>query len=243
MVGTPTILDKKQHAALTWRALNDYSFTADMSVMPLLASEVREAARCFPIIFPRENSTMPHALLGLGGKNIFVDEKGRWTAPYLPLLATNYPFSLAAVNFEDTKDKPRELAVTIDEKAPHFQGGGKPLYTPDGNPSRTLQGIIDVLRRQYSLYQSARPALAALQAASVLETRNVVIRYDGVDHAVRGLRVVNREKVLAFSGETLGRWVKNGLMDMLYAHWESMHNLRALLEHPSCPRGTDAPIQ
>lgn len=33
-----------------------------------------------------------------------------------------------------------------------------------------------------------------------------------------------------------GRWVKNGLMEMLYAHWQSLRHLPTLLDHPSCPK-------
>ena len=72
-------LDRKKHASLIFRSLEDYSFTASMNMIPLLASEVADASRCFPVVFPLPGSPIPHALLGLGPTNIFLDG-GRWTA-------------------------------------------------------------------------------------------------------------------------------------------------------------------
>ena len=86
---SPVVLNRKTHARLTWKALEDYSFAAGMTVVPLLVFEVPGAARCFPIIFANPRNAMPYALLGLGGRNIFVDAQGRWTAPCLPLMLSN----------------------------------------------------------------------------------------------------------------------------------------------------------
>ena len=125
-------LSKTRHAALTFSPLEDYSFTAAMNSMPLLGFEVVEASRCFAIAFPAAGSAVPHALLGLGGKNVFVDARGRWTAPYLPLYAANHPFSLIAARFPEQEKMPG-VVLAVDEDAPHFRRkDGLPLYGEDG---------------------------------------------------------------------------------------------------------------
>ena len=248
------LLEKTKHAGLNYRSLTDFSFARNQRLVPLLPGEVAEASRCFPIVFARPGSAQPFALLGLGDVNVFVGAKGRWTAPYLPLLLENYPFSLAEVRRsgegEEAGDGGRdaatamEMAIAIDEDAPHFRGrGGKPLYTPEGDPSEVLQRVIAALGRQFGNYQAMRERLAELALSPVLEERHIVLSFGGREHTVSGLRVANREKLMAYKDETLAAWVRNGVMELLYAHWDSLRHLRTLMEHPSCPADAKAPVQ
>ena len=222
-------LDRKKHASLTFRSLEDYSFTASMNMIPLLASEVADASRCFPVAFPLPGSPIPHALLGLGPTNIFLDG-GRWTAPYLPFHAANYPFSLASARTPEHPDAP-EAVLAIDETAPHFrQKNGAPLYGPDGTPTELLRRISTMMGNQHQMHKNSVPALNELKDSGVLREQTVTIRADGKARAVRGLRVADRDAVMALPDGTLARWVKNGLLEMLQAHWDSMRNLEYLLD-------------
>lgn len=168
-------LSKTRHAALTFSPLVDYSFTAAMNSMPLLGFEVVEASRCFAIAFPAAGSAVPHALLGLGGKNIFVDARGRWTAPYLPLYAANHPFSLIAARFPEQEKMPG-VVLAVDEDAPHFRRkDGLPLYGEDGEPLEFLQRITATLGNQHQRHRDSEQALAELGLSGVLTEQNVTI--------------------------------------------------------------------
>ena len=227
-------LDKKQHAGLTFSPLENYSFAAGMSAMPLLLHEAASAASCFPITFSMDSSATPHALLGLGGKNIFVDAQGGWTAPYIPRYADNYPFSLMAVRASEQPDAP-EVILAIDENAPHFkQKDGLALYQ-DGEPTDLLRTITVAMGNQYLGKKNSIQPLGELALSNVLREQTVTITAKGKKRAVSGLRVADRKTVMALPDETLGRWAKNGLLELLYAHWWSMRNLQTLLEDPSCP--------
>ena len=238
MARSTVILNQKQHAGLNWHALNDYSFAAAMNSVPLLAFEVKAAAACFPVVFPEGH--MPRALLGLGEVNCFVDADGRWTAPYLPLILANYPFSLARAESEDGR---RDLVVAIDPGAPHLRGKGKLLYSK-GKATPLLEEISKTLAAQHARHEQAARALAHLTLSGVLVSQPLTLRRAGKDVSVGGLRVVDRAKVMALPANTLGQWVRLGLMKSLYAHWDSLRHLNTLLEHPSCPRkADDAPVQ
>ena len=235
-------LSKTRHAALTFSPLEDYSFTAAMNSMPLLGFEVVEASRCFAIAFPAAGSAVPHALLGLGGKNIFVDARGRWTAPYLPLYAANHPFSLIAARFPEQEKMPG-IVLAVDEDSPHFRRkDGLPLYGEDGEPLEFLQRITVTLGNQHQRHRDSEQALAELGLSGVLAEQNVTIRADGKARAVSGLRVAGRDKVMALSDATLSRWARNGLLEILFAHWRSMRHLQALLDDPSCPAPNPARV-
>lgn len=256
------LLEKKKHAGLAYRALTDVSFARNQRLVPLLPGEVSEASHCFPIVFARPGSAQPFALMGLGEVNIFVGPKGRWTAPYMPLLLRNYPFSLAEVRRTGEEQHAptaaetqgsgggtgggdvMEMAIAIDEDAPHFRGrGGTPLYTAEGEPSEELRRIIAALGRQFANHRAMREQLAGLALSPVLEERHVVLSFGGREHAVSGLRVAHREKLLAYKDESLAAWVRNGVMELLYAHWDSLRHLRVLMEHPSCPAEARVPVQ
>ncbi len=233
-------LSRKRHADLTFRALEDYSFAASMTTMPLLPFEAPEAARCFPVIFPDPRNAVPHALLGLGASNAFVDKKGRWTAPYLPLMAANHPFSLIEARFVNNPDgdaEKGEIALAIEEDAPHFhQKDGLPLYGPDGEPSELLQGIMKAMSDQYRRHRACEQALAELALHGALRERVLGGRRgDGAERRVGGLRCADRAAIMALPEATLGQWVRNGLMEMLFAHWHSLRHLQTLLDDPSCP--------
>ena len=235
-------LSKTSHASLTFSPLEDYSFTSAMSSIPLLAFEVPEAAQCFAVVFPAAGSAIPHALLGLGGKNIFVDAQGHWTASYLPLYAANRPFSLIAARSPERPDTP-EVVLAVEEDAPHFhQENGLPLYGEDGAPTPLLQRIAGTLGNQHQRHTEREQALAELNLSGVLREQSVTIRSDGRARTVGGLRVADREKVMALSADTLAAWARNGLLEMLFAHWRSMRHLRTLLDDPSCPEPTPAAV-
>ncbi len=240
----PVILSKTRHAGLTYKPVEDYAFTAEQTVVPLLPAEVPEAALCFPVIFPNPGNAVPHALLGLGDKNIFVNGKGGWTAPYVPLIFGNHPFSLAQARFtnEASGEQRVETALSVVEDAPHFRKkNGRPLYTPEGEPTETLQRILTALARQHRSWRESETALQELQASGVLREQVITVRCEDRERSVGGLRTADRDKVLTLPDATLGRWVKLGLMELLFAHWRSLRRLQALLQHPSCPRGTETP--
>ena len=239
---SPVVLNIKTHARLTWKALEDYSFAAGMTVVPLLVFEVPGAARCFPIIFANPRNAMPYALLGLGGRNIFVDAQGRWTAPCLPLMLSNYPFSLAEIHQQDGEDaiEKRELAVAIVEDAPHFhQPDGVRLYDGKGKPTQLLRHVTTVMGNQYRHYADSRKSLEELNLTGALRERVAGVRTGGGERAVGGLRVADREAVMSLPDVTLGKWARDGVLEMLFAHWESMRHLGKLLDDPSCPKGKE----
>lgn len=222
-------LDRKKHAALTFAPLNNYAFTSEMNMVPLLAFEAGQAARCFPIAFPVAGSAIPHALLGLGKNNIFLDAKGRWKAPYTPLSVANHPFALIGVRGPKNPDTP-EVVLAIDEAAPHFhQKKGEPLYEQNGEPTEHLRRITMTLGVQNKRHQNSVPALKELESSQVLMEKPITIRTQKGERVIQGIRIADREAVMALPDETLARWTRNGLMEMVQAHWWSLRHLATLL--------------
>ncbi len=239
-------LSRKEHANLTYSHLDNYSFTENMTTVPLINFEIVEASECFPIIFPDPKRMAAYAVLGLGNKNIFVDKKGNWKASSLPLMLANHPFSLVEARFTESPDRKPEFAIGIVKDAPEFaQKNGKPLYNDKGEPSEALQKIQQTLGSQLGRSRDLQPALDELASYDFFDERSIVVESNGKKKAVNGFRCVNHEKFFALPEADLGHFVKTGVMGLIYAHWQSMRNLPILLEHPSCPQmsGEKAPVQ
>ena len=131
----------------------------------------------------------------------------------------------------------------MDEDAPHFRRkDGLPLYGEDGEPSEFLRRITATLGNQHQRHRDSEQALAELGLSGVLAEQSVTIRADGKERAVSGLRVAGRDKVMALPDATLSRWARNGLLEILFAHWRSMRHLQALLDDPSCPAPNPARV-
>lgn len=223
-------LDKNRHARLSFTASEDFSFTARMNAVPLFGLEAVEAAQCFPVAF-LPGSLIPQAILGLGDKNEFLDDKGRWTAPYVPLYVANAPFSLASVTRADQDEKRSPVFLAIDEDAPHFKGKkGTRLFKQDGEPSEFVRRASEALGRQRRQYELTLEAMLEVEQSGVLEEKGVTVRRNDTTNVVEGLRIVNREKVMALPDETLARWTRGGIMELLFAHWRSLRHLQGLLE-------------
>lgn len=222
-------LDKRKHAKLTFSPSEDFGFTAEMNAVPLVGLEVADASGCLPVVF-LPGKLLPHALLGLGQSNVFLDEKRRWTADYTPLYIANYPFSLAHVNNREKADDP-EAVLAIDEEAPHFKGEkGAPLYTPDGGLSDFSRRALESLVRQRRHYEMTVSAVRELEEHGILMEEGIHLQSDGQKKSIQGLRVANREKVMALPDDILARWSRNGLLELLFAHWTSLKHLHKVLE-------------
>ena len=232
-----TPLSSKKHMKLTYTPLPSYSFAADQTLVPLMFFEIVEASRCFPVIFPDKNSVVPYALLGFGDKNIFVDKDGHWKASYLPLMIANHPFSLIEAFVKDDADKKPEIAIGIDEGAPHFSTiDGHRLYKDDGEATDLLLNIRNSLGSQLRRHRVFQSSFDQLIQLNLLEERSITVTSGDNTRAVNGLRCVNREKFLNLPETTLGHFVQTGLMEFVYAHWHSLRHLPLLLDDPSCPK-------
>lgn len=230
-------LDRSKHGKLTFTPSEDFGFTAEMNAVPLFGLEVVDAAGSLPVVF-LPGSLLPHALLGLGQSNVFLDGKRRWTAGYMPLYISNYPFSLAQVDKREKADDP-QVVLAIDEDAPHFKGKkGAPMYDKDGKLAAFADKAREALARQRLEYEKTVAAMRELDQLDLIVEKSVTVRYKGKNSAVSGLRVVDREKVMALPDETLAIWARNGLLEFLFAHWQSLKNLQKLLT--ALPDDTDA---
>lgn len=221
-------LDRQAHARLKLTPSDNFLFTADAALIPLLTAEFGLACREYPIVFMRESGTsevIPVALTGMPqGKNLFVDSSGRWQARYLPAYVRRYPF----VFVETT---PENGAVCIDPTSTCFdESRGEPLFGAEGEPSKTLQDVIKALGDYQNMVQATRSFMSRLAAANILMEANAKADLpDGRSLLWRGFWIVEEAKFRQLPEATLKEWFSTGELGLIYAHLLSLGNLSELM--------------
>ncbi len=220
-------LNVKRHADYRYTPMSGYTHAKNTNIVPLCASELARAAMCYPIVFPAEGSPVPQAVLSLRkGDNFYVDQNGRWRAPYIPAYIRQYPFILGKDQEQD------RYLVCIDIKAPHFQGdNGQPLFTSHGEKTEILNKAEDFLTRYQKEHLATERLVEGLAEAGILTPKKITIDPRGQNQTIGGFRGIVPEASKELQGEVLKEWHQNGLLGIIYAHLFSQVHFTGLAQH------------
>ncbi|MDZ7788664.1 MAG: SapC family protein [Halofilum sp. (in: g-proteobacteria)] len=219
-------LSAGRHGHLRLRQIADYRFTAGWTQVPLLFSELPAAAREFTIVFPSASPTRPVALLGQGDSgNRFVTARGHWRARYRPAYIRRYPFTLARPPGGDGGER---QVVALDRSAPHLgEAEGEPLFGADGRPAQALARAVQFLARFQREVDELDDHFGPLIEQGVLVERTLDLsRGERIERRVAGIRVADRQRLLALDDAMLADWARSGRLEAVYAHLASLDNLR-----------------
>lgn len=203
-----------------------YGFTRNETFCPVVLDELSSVVREYLIVFPNNESAMPHVLLGLRDtENAYVDPDGRWRAAYIPAHYRRYPFVLGRV--EGGEQGEGNFTVAIDKDAPHLSTQeGEPLFTEAGEPSELLQRRMEFLRALQHQLQRTQAAVRELESLELFDIQQLDVQQEGRQLAkITGLRMVNEERFKALDGASLARLRDSGALDLVYAHLFSRKNL------------------
>ena len=227
MYQTPELLDKTSHADLRYSAPSTWAFARDLASTPLAVDEIERAAIYYPTVFSTDGEPSLLAILGLNGKNVFLDSNNHWTVDYIPASIRRYPFALAqgATNADGTA----QYFLAIDKSAPHFQGeGGEALITDSGElgePAANALGFLKVFREGILKTEAV---LKAFDAQGILVAKTLTIQDGNATRMIGGFRVVDAEQLKALPDAVLAQWARNGFLALIHAHWNSLRHLNAV---------------
>ena len=238
----PARLNRIAHAKLRFTPLANFEFARKVTSVPLMAVEFPLACRQYPIIFVQspEGVVVAQAVLSLTENvNSFVDDKGRWTATYVPAFIRRYPFVLAEI-----PDKPDDFDVAFDEGSGCFHPKkGEPLFDDHGAPTAFLQTQIDFLKTFHAEHQRTRQVLETLKTDGLLVPFNVDIVRGGdkAQFAVRNALVVDEAKLAGLATDKVSAYLKNGMLAMIYAHLISLQSFLAIANRTGDPAADVSP--
>ena len=212
-------LEKSKHQQLRLSKLQTFNFTKTISSVPISFSEMLPVSQFYPIILPADGNPTPMALLSIKeGMNRYVDEQGRWKAPYIPLCIRLYPFVFAKI-----ENKEDQYALCLDRNAEHFAAGqGEPLFTADGEPNEFIQGIFSTLKLYHQELAVTKTLFTALAEKELIAARKFDFQINGQQRSVNGFKGIDMEKLLTLDDKTIAGFVKNGTMPMVYTHLQSL---------------------
>ena len=223
-------LSSVKHADLRITSNAHFQHLSEEVSCPLMASEVVAASRSLPIVFPQDQATYPLALVAAEkGRNAFIDDQGRWTAGHLPIHFRRYPFMLG--------EHGKSLVLMIDESAPSFSTSeGQPLFVQEDDktvPAPWLREIQKELVGLTRMHRATQALCAPLSEHDVLVPKILNLKLNDKTRQVRGLRIIDMDRVNALPDDILASWARSGLLALVYAHTQSLANLKHLNIKPN----------
>ena len=221
------VLDKEQHKELKVSPLQNLEFAKDLSFVPILINEVPFVTEIFPVIFTKDEIPELVCLTSLGGKNLAINEEGKYIARYVPAFLRKYPFALTS-----SKENPEQKVVLIDEGAKNVsKTKGKQLFTKDGEQSELLKNAIKFLTDYEQQHQQTIAVVKAIKESGILVDKEISIE-DGEEKKVlvKGFQVVDRTKLNKLEDKILAEWVRKGIINFIDLHIKSLEKIETLFK-------------
>jgi len=223
----PVVLNEKEHKDWKIEAVEDYKFAKKTNSVYLMSTEFELATKEYPIAFVKNNDTViPIALLGIkDDTNQFVWPKGVWDADYIPAYVRRYPFIPA------TKEGTDELMLCIDEgyKGLNTKKAKLSLFDKDGKPDVVTQQAINLLQSYNAENKVTTVFCQKLVDLDLLEEAQVGgATSKGEQVAMGGFMRVSQAKLAKLDAKTVKELFDLGALELIYAHFQSMVNLKNL---------------
>ena len=176
----------------------------------------------------KDGGVTPFVILGVKeNDNLYVTSEGEWNAKYVPAFVRRYPFVFSATDGGD------KFALCIDESwsGCNKEGRGQRLFDDQGERTPFLDQLLKFNEEYQRSAQRTALFCKKLQELELLDAKEARLTLTGGEEVkLTGFMVVNREKLNALSPETLTEIVKNGALELIYAHLLSMGNLGMVAE-------------
>ena len=221
---------------------SNYSFSAHVNSVPLMAVEFPQAASEYAVVFAGQGeNVMPAVILGLRrDENLYVSEDATWGAKYKPAFVRRYPFV-----FSPAQDGQR-FVLCIDEAFSGFnrEARGQKLFDGDDKPTPYVDNILKFLQEYQVQFRRTQEFCKKLRELDLLEQMQAQVELrSGEKLSLSGFMAVNRTKLKAIAADKLGDLAKTDELELIYLHLQSMRNLTVLPERLGTghPDKTEAP--
>lgn len=209
-----------------------FAFAMDTTAVLLAGAEFAEAGREYPIVFIRgqDGEMRPVALLGVrDGENLFVDERGKWDARYIPAFVRRYPFVMAEGGAQG------QLIVCIDEKCPALNvNHGEPLIDTEGKLQPRMNEVMQFLQNFQQEFARTESIIKQLQDLGLFVQQGA--RFDtatGETFQLNDFYLIDEAKFGRLADDQLPPLFRSGALGLAYLHLASLGNMRRLLDRVS----------
>lgn len=221
-----TAISKEQFSGKVWQRFTSYAFAAGETLIPLVVAELARAVPAMPLGFVQigEGFQLVAVTTLQPGANLFVAPDGRWLGAYVPAALRGYPFRLV---------KPQDRAesvLCIDEASGLVTEGGQgeTFFGDDGQPSKAVKEVLDLLSQVEQNRVMTQAAVDALAAASLIQPWSLTIKQGEQNVPVTGLHRIDEAALNALEGEAFLTLRRSGALPVAYAQLFSMNQLAVL---------------
>lgn len=227
--GQVEAVNKKRHSDWSIKAENNYDFARSVNSVPLMAVEFPKASQDYAIVFAgKDNDVVPVVVMGVReGENAYVDEQGKWKAPYVPAFIRRYPFVFA------TSDEGKTLTLCLDEtyEGCNQEGRGERLFDTEGEQTQYLEKVLSFLQDYQAQYQRTQLFCKKLNELGLLEEMGAKFTLPGQEErTLTGFKTINREKLKGIPADELAALMANDGLELIYLHLQSLNNLNKVIE-------------
>lgn len=224
-----TELSSANHADLKVRSEAIIEYAQEQHVLHLSASELANAASCFPIFVTRNNHDGDWAFSAMTsftvGQNLFV-EANQWQPVFQPVSMRTYPLYLM-----QKPDGSDSFCIGFDEQSDAFSEiQGKPLFESSGNASEHLSTVSQLLENQIKDIQSTYLFAQKLETLGLLKSIDLqVIEQGGQVNTIKGLHTINEDALRTLSKESLSELNEAGYLMPIHALLLSIFQINVLI--------------
>ena len=221
-----TAISAEKFSGKAWRRYTSYAFAAGETLIPLVVAELAQAVPAMPLGFVQSGKgfqLVAVTALQQGG-NLFVAPDGRWLGAYVPAALRGYPFRLV---------KPQDRAdsiLCIDEASGLVveAGQGETFFDEDGQPSKALRDVFELLSQVERSRMVTQAAVGALAAASLVQPWPLNIQQGEQNVPVTGLYRIDEAALNALENEAFLTLRHSGALPVAYAQLLSMNQIAVL---------------
>ncbi|BAU23056.1 hypothetical protein THC_0664 [Caldimicrobium thiodismutans] len=217
----PVILDPQEHRNLRIYKPENYSFMEGVEVVPLTFSELLSVSMYYPVMFGVfERELFPFAVLGVNGKNVYLNDEGFFKVDVIPSVVLSYPFGIVRKKEEENV----EWIVIVDKFCEDEKG--ERLFEDEGSDTPYFQSIksqlTDLALDFHKVYEFTRE-IAELNLLKPIDFE-VSNKYGTT--RFRNVLIGNIESLSKIQPEKLYFLNTSGYLPIIYSIYFSVRNFK-----------------
>jgi len=222
-------VSRERHATKRWRRPEGCGFAAGDALVPVVGAELARLVLAMPIAFVEQAGRYQlMAVLSLTpGRNMFVGPDGRWLGSYIPAWYRSYPFRLLVREGTD------EPVLGVDEDSKLVVDGtaaGEAFFDADGNPSKAMKPIVDLLIQLERSRKGTQLAVSALAEVGIVQPWPITLKTAQAERTIGGLYRIDEAAFDALGDDVFIKLRKTSALPIAYAQMLSRVQL-GVFEH------------
>jgi hypothetical protein len=224
-----TELSSKTHKSLNIVNNAAVRFAAKQHVMALQATEIPQAATCFPVFISRNSTNGQLSISALTSfipnRNVYV-RNDIWEPVFKPSRIQTHPLYL----MQSPEDEKRFTIGFDTESGEVSSEAGTPLFTEEGKASESLMEITRLLHNELKLIGQSFTFLKTIEELQLLKAVDMPVQFEsGQVDVIQGFYTIDEDRLQTLSTEQFETLRKSGYLMPIHALLISMLQVNALI--------------